>query len=550
MSPPPRTQAPQRVLLELRPAFEGHAGIPQETRLLFRGLAGLPGVALEGLLQTGGRLAAPGLPADPARASGWSEDRRVDALSRVVVSLQPEVRQGLAARLAHAAALQAHTARTAIATLAGRRVPLGRFDATRYGDFIWRALFARTLPAADLPLVTTAGYRVARLPWSAAHALAGLTSRLGAALYPRLDTRAHDVFIAETPYPGRVSPPTRLVVRYHDAFPLLMPHTIVKRGAHRRAHYQALRRNVHDGAWFACVSEASRRDLLSIFPQAEPRAVTIPNMVSHRYRPEPATPAQVAEVLQLRASPLLRRRAADRGRTGAAPVHPAAASVAALPTAASAANPAPATPPPASGAATATTQPPTAGTGFLLMVSTLEPRKNHLGLIAAWELLRAQGHPALQLVLVGAAGWDWQPIADRLLPWAERGQAHWLDEVPAPELRRLYGQARVTVCPSFGEGFGFSGVEAMRCGGVVAAADLPVHREVYADAAEYFNPYSASHMAQTLARLLAPEAQAHREALRTRGTEVARRYLPEAVLPQWQHLLHRLQTAPQPSPSP
>jgi hypothetical protein len=106
------------------------------------------------------------------------------------------------------------------------------------------------------------------------------------------------------------------------------------------------------------------------------------------------------------------------------------------------------------------------------------------------------------------------------------------------------------VCPSFGEGFGFSGVEAMRCGGVVAAADLPVHREVYAEAAEYFNPYSASHMAQTLARLLAPEVQAHREALRARGAEVARRYLPEAVLPQWQHLLNRLQTAPQPSPSP
>jgi hypothetical protein len=500
-----------RVLVELRPAFEGHAGIPQETRLLFRALASLPGVALSGLLQTGGRLAAPGLPGNPDRARGWSTDRRVDALSRVVVSLQPELTATRLARWAQAAALQAHTLRVAAATLVGRRLPLGRFEGQRYTDFLWRALFSRTLPATDMPLLADVGYRVARLPWSAAHALAGATSRLGRALHPRIDTGGHDVFIAETPYPGRVSAQTALLVRYHDAFPLLMPHTIVKRGHHRRAHYLALRRNVLDGAWFACVSEASRRDLLSIFPQAEPRAVTIPNMVSHRYRPEPATPAQVAEVLQLRASPLLRRRVAERGRT----------------------QPMPASAPPASA-------------DFLMMVSTLEPRKNHLGLIAAWEQLRAQGHPSLQLVLVGAAGWDSQPVVDRLLPWAERGQAHWLEDVPAPDLRRLYGQARVTVCPSFGEGFGFAGVEAMRCGGVVAASDLPVHREIYADAAEYFNPYSADDMAQALGRLIAPEApdaRARRDTLRTRGADVARRYLPEAVLPQWQHLLQRLHPA-------
>ena len=38
-----------RVLMELRPAFQGYAGIPQETRLLFRGLSAAEGVELEGL---------------------------------------------------------------------------------------------------------------------------------------------------------------------------------------------------------------------------------------------------------------------------------------------------------------------------------------------------------------------------------------------------------------------------------------------------------------------------------------------------------------------
>jgi hypothetical protein len=72
------------------------------------------------------------------------------------------------------------------------------------------------------------------------------------------------------------------VVRYHDAVPLLMPHTIKNRAGTVPSHYHALRRNVRDGAWFACVSEATRADLLSVLPEAEPRTVTIPNMVLER----------------------------------------------------------------------------------------------------------------------------------------------------------------------------------------------------------------------------------------------------------------------------
>jgi len=109
--------------------------------------------------------------------------------------------------------------------------------------------------------------------------------------------------------------------------------------------------------------------------------------------------------------------------------------------------------------------------------------------------------------------------------------------VPAADLRLLYRHASATVCPSFGEGFGFSGVEAMRCGGVVAASDLPVHREVYGDAAEYVSPYSAGEIKASLERLLGDGAAARRAALVACGSEVAARYLPERVLPQWQALV-------------
>ena len=45
----------------MRPAFEGFAGIPQEVRLLFKGLSSLSNLEIEGLLQTSHRTLAKGI---------------------------------------------------------------------------------------------------------------------------------------------------------------------------------------------------------------------------------------------------------------------------------------------------------------------------------------------------------------------------------------------------------------------------------------------------------------------------------------------------------
>ena len=143
-------------------------------------------------------------------------------------------------------------------------------------------------------------------------------------------------------------------------------------------------------------------------------------------------------------------------------------------------------------------------------------------------------------MLVGALGWEHKAIVKRFRPWLDRGGMHLLEDVPASELRLLYRHAAVTVCPSFGEGFDFSGVEAMRCGGVVAASDIAVHHDIFGDAAEYFTPYSAGQLAAALTRLLTDGGAARRAELQARGAEVSSRYLPERVLPQWQSFLQGL----------
>jgi glycosyltransferase involved in cell wall biosynthesis len=125
--------------------------------------------------------------------------------------------------------------------------------------------------------------------------------------------------------------------------------------------------------------------------------------------------------------------------------------------------------------------------------------------------------------------------------WIDRGELFMLNAVPAPDLRVLYRHAAATVCPSLGEGFDFSGVEAMRCGGLVVASDIPVHREVYEDAAEYFDPYSTISAVKALKKVLyEPDIQQVQQRLRQRGEEVSSRYLPEKILPQWEQFLSKI----------
>jgi glycosyltransferase involved in cell wall biosynthesis len=493
-----RDHTPLRVLLEMRPTLEGHTGLAQVCRLLFRGLSQLPGVQVEGLLQSAELLLAPGLPTSAA-AERMRTNERFDRLGGVVVALEAEP-----ARIPWRTATR--TIGMAFRHLFGGSERLTRFDASHYQDFLWRKFFAQTLPAADYDLVTHGAFRIARIPWNAMHICALVTRKMGHAMFPRLDTADFDVMIVETPYPGSVSKRTQLVVHYHDALPMLMPHTISKQRFHQAFHYRALRKNVASDAWFVCVSDATRNDLLSIFPQLSNRSVTIHNVVSHDYFDEPSQPQRVPQIVAARLNtkvepPLGRKfqRELFAGRTAhAAPFD------------------------------------------FLFMVSKMEPRKNHLALLSAWEKLRSEGFPALKLVVVGPLGQRHQGVIRRFYPWLERGEAFVLEDLTPAELRVLYKHARATVCPSLGEGFDFSGVEAMKSGGAVVASSIAAHTEIYADAAEFFNPYSVQDLVRAVRSVIEPANATRRAELVARGGEVAKRYDSELIMPRWQAFLESL----------
>ena len=97
----------------------------------------------------------------------------------------------------------------------------------------------------------------------------------------------------------------------------------------------------------------------------------------------------------------------------------------------------------------------------------------------------------------------------------------------------MYNPSAATVCPSLAEGFDYAGIEAMRCGGITIASDIPVHREIYGNASEYFSPYSPEDAASVIGRVLARESAPLRERLRDAGSLVSDRYTARNILPKW-----------------
>jgi glycosyltransferase involved in cell wall biosynthesis len=503
MSHPIPSDTPRQVLLEMRPAFDGFAGIPQETRLLFRNLASSPSIEITGLLQTSLRFLEPGtsLLKDSKDNCTSPVSEQLNRYSRVIVSLdtKPSGKLLSEVELYLKRRRVAYGLMLSTALLGGRsKIPLTRFEPRHFEEYVWQALFSKTLPVEDFARVTSRPFRVCTIPWNIMQSAGMLSAKwLKRAVYPTLDTTGHDIFIAQTPYPGRVSPGTTLVVRYHDALPIFMPHAFANKMRHQATHFRALADNVAQGAYFACVSESTRQDLLSVFPELDARTVTIPNMVSHHYFRENSPANRVESIV------LTRRNVNIKN----APSRPASG----LPF------------------------------RYLLMVSTLEPRKNHSILISAFAALRATVDPELKLVIVGGIGWDADPIIRDMQPWIEQDALYALERVPADELRVLYRHAAVTVCPSVAEGFDFSGVEAMRSGGFVAASDIAVHREIYSNAAEYFDPHCVASLTECLGQMLhSPDANGKRLQAIERGADISERYLPNNVLPQWNDFFARI----------
>jgi glycosyltransferase involved in cell wall biosynthesis len=95
--------------------------------------------------------------------------------------------------------------------------------------------------------------------------------------------------------------------------------------------------------------------------------------------------------------------------------------------------------------------------------------------------------------------------------------------VPDSQMPDLYKNSLALTFPSLSEGFGLPGVEAMEAGTLVLASDIPVFREIYGNAAIYFNPLDFTSIEKSMRNILEMEEGERKEKI-AYAQKFAKRY--------------------------
>ncbi|MBT6254431.1 glycosyltransferase family 4 protein [Candidatus Uhrbacteria bacterium] len=119
------------------------------------------------------------------------------------------------------------------------------------------------------------------------------------------------------------------------------------------------------------------------------------------------------------------------------------------------------------------------GTSYLVMVGTIEPRKNIEAAIEAFKIV-TEKYPDDKLVIMGKKGWGTERAMETIENAGDSVQ--YLGYVDDPTKFAILKGARGLVMTSFAEGFGRPLVEAMRLGVPVVASATSGMKEVAEDA--------------------------------------------------------------------
>jgi glycosyltransferase involved in cell wall biosynthesis len=139
---------------------------------------------------------------------------------------------------------------------------------------------------------------------------------------------------------------------------------------------------------------------------------------------------------------------------------------------------------------------------YLLYVGTMEPRKNIVRMLKAFERISAMGAKDLQFVLVGHEGWGLREVRRAWESSPVRSAIRYIGYIPDEALGVFYRSADLFLYLSLYEGFGLPPLEAMAAGTCVLASNRASLPECLGDAAVLADPFDTDAVATIAFRLL------------------------------------------------
>ncbi len=166
---------------------------------------------------------------------------------------------------------------------------------------------------------------------------------------------------------------------------------------------------------------------------------------------------------------------------------------------------------------------------FILYLGTIEPRKNILGIIRAYNQLQEiaiknsnEELARYKLVIAGSSGWLGEEIFEEI----ERSK--FKEKIILPGFIKdadkpfVYNLSSLFVYPSFFEGFGFPPLEAMACGVPVIASNNSSLPEICGDAAILIDPHKPEEIFEAMQQILMDKIL--REKLIQKGLEKSKEF--------------------------
>lgn len=469
-----------KMLVDLKVALNnGYYGIAQENRLVFKILAQVPEIDLSGLLVSNN----PG--------SVFSKYKSTEIPFEVISQGNRFLHEALGHELLFKHKILNKLKLNHLFALQKKKFKLFSLHPT-FKDTIWRNTFSQSIEGFDRTQVLENKFYFTDLT----------NHHLRVAAYfrkqPFLNTENHHIALFYEPLPISISPKTTKIVRFHDAIPMTEPD--FAGSLYSFGKLNNLKTCARD-SYFICNSQPTLDHLLQLYPELEKKAYIVPSVIASNYK-------KVSNIS------MLKKIISNRLGTLVAPerLESLQAQLALQDQ-----------------------------FKYIFSLAALDPKKNHMTLIRAWEKVHYTTNGGVKLILAANAGWLNKEIESLLKPHIEAGNIIHLSNLSNDELPYLFSHAQAFVFPSYTEGFGLPPLEAMQCECPTIVSDIPAHRWVLGDAALYCNPYNADSLADTLLQLvLNSDAETLKQTLAERGLARVKRYMVSALVPQWQGVLAKI----------